>query len=130
MPVKLSHIKNGGILIKCDGHMKGSDIREINGTIYQDPEKVKGIKYQICNFLDVDDISVTKEEVRRIAEQDKKAAEINPGMLIAIVAKTDLGFGLSRMWEAMAHESPLKTMVFRNIKEAQAWIRDNLKAKP
>jgi hypothetical protein len=61
--------------------------------------------------------------------QDKTAAKINPNMLIALVAKKDLMFGMARMWEAFVYKPPFETMVFKKIEDAQKWIREKLKKK-
>ena len=127
MPVSFSYIGDGGILVKSEGDVKGREIKEINDIIYESAEKTKGISYQICDFQNASNVSISQTDVRQIARQDKKAFEINPEMLIAIVTSTDLGFGLSRMWESLANGSPFETKVFRNLKEAQHWIRENLK---
>ena len=72
------------------------------------------------------DIVVTNSEIEAFAIQDKKASEINPNMVIAMVGTKDLVFGLSRVWEAFTHDSPFETMVFRKITEAQQWIKGKL----
>ncbi len=130
MPVNFSYTGDGGVLVKSEGVLKGSEIKEANDIIYESPQKIREIKYQICDFLSMDDVSISKREIQQIAMQDKRASEINPNMLIAIVAKTDLGFGLSRMWEALAYESSLKTMVFREMSKARQWIKENLESTP
>ncbi len=45
---------------------------------------------------------------------------------IAIVAESDLAFGLSRRYEQMSAELPQETMVFKSIKEAEKWILSDI----
>ena len=65
-----------------------------------------------------------------IAIQDLKAFEVNPNMLIDLVAKEDLIFGLARMWEAYAYKTTFETMVFKKMDDAQQWIREKLHKRP
>ena len=129
MPVKLSYLGDGGILVVSRGDVKGSEIKEVNDAIYESPEKTRSILYQICDFRSAEIVDISQEEVRQLAMQDKIAFAINPAMRIAIVVKTDLGYGLSRMWETLAHQSRLETMVFKDLKEAKRWIRESLSGK-
>jgi hypothetical protein len=41
---------------------------------------------------------------------------------IAIVASTDLSFGMSRMYEVFSGNLPQTIMVFRNLEEAEQWL--------
>ena len=50
------------------------------------------------------------------------AAKINPEMIIAVVGKKDLAFGLLRMWQVYTKEASLETSVFRELEEAKVWI--------
>ena len=72
---------------------------------------------------------MSSEWVRRLAREDERAASINPGMLIAVVGKEDLTYGLLRMWQMQAEGPALETAVFRNLNEAMDWIRDRLAMK-
>jgi hypothetical protein len=45
----------------------------------------------------------------------------------AIVADQDLIYGLSRMYEIMTDHIPTKVNIFRDMDEAQNWLREHLK---
>ena len=45
----------------------------------------------------------------------------------AIIAPEDLQFGLSRVYEAISHESPEKIMVFRDLNDAFDWLDIDIK---
>ena len=129
MPMTVTYIKNSGVLIKGEGVVTGSEIKEANDKIYDSRENIMKIKYQLCDFLEVSEFLVTHEDIVFHSEQDYKAANINPHMIIAIVASSDLIFGLSRMWEAYSYRSPFQSMVFRSIEDAEKWI-DEMIRKP
>ena len=109
------------------GLMTDEDVIEANNTIYASEEKIAQLKYQLCDYTKVDKFEISNFELRRIASQDEKAATLNPDMLVAIVSVQDLMFGLARMWEAYAGETPFETAVFREWEEAKAWIQARLK---
>ena len=130
MPLSITYIEGGGIMVIGEGVVIGSEIKEINDIIYESPEKIEKISYQLRDFTDVSDISISSAEIEGLAIQDKEAFEVNQNMLIALVAKEDLIFGLARMWEAYAYKPSFETMVFKKIDDAKHWIREKLQKKP
>ena len=126
MPVTVASLKKGGILLKGEGAVTGNDIIEANNTIYATLEKIHKINYQLCDYSNVTEFNISREEVKFIADQDKEAAKINPKMFIAVIGEKDLVYGLSRMWEAHVDISPMETNAFRNIKDAEKWIEEKL----
>ena len=43
----------------------------------------------------------------------------------AIVADGDLNYGLARMYEILTDDVPTKTSIFRDMDEAQKWLKEN-----
>jgi hypothetical protein len=130
MPIEVSYTEDGGILLVVTGVATGREIKEVNHEIYETPEKIARILYQIVDFSNITSLDVTNSEVEDIAAQDKRAFQINPNMLVAVVGKDDLTFGLSRMWEALTYDGPSQTMVFRKSENAQQWIKERLQKTP
>ncbi len=122
MPIKCSYDKNGGVILIGTGTLLAKDILEVNRSIYATHEKIKKIPYQICDYTKVEKVKIESEELIKIAEQDNEAALVNPGMIIAVAAKKDLTFGLSRVWEAHINTSIEKLHVFRTVQECEEWI--------
>ena len=128
MPMSIVYLKDGGIVATGRGIVTGGEIGEVNDAIYESVEKTKKIAYQICDFTNVSKISISNDEIKKIADQDSAASEINPDMLVAIVCEEDFGYGLSRMWEGLTRKQPFETMVFRKMEDAQKWIKAMLPA--
>jgi len=126
MPIRIEYLEDGGVIAEVSGAVSAADLVELNDSLYSSPAKIRAIRYQLCDFTDVAEISASTREVAHLAEQDSKAAELNPDMLIALVGPKDSTFGLSRMWEGYAGGSPLETMVFRSRQEAREWIEKRL----
>jgi len=127
MPIRIFYHENGGVLAKGEGIVTGSEIKETNDQVYETEEKIRKILYQVVDFTDVEKLLVSNADVDLIASQDKKAFEINPNMLIAVVSEQDLIFGLARMWEAKAYSPLFETKVFRKLEDAQEWINTKLR---
>ena len=74
-----------------------NEIKEINNDIYRSPENILKIKYQLWDLTAVSEVLVPNADITVFSNQDDAAAKINPNMIIAIVANSDLIYGLSRM---------------------------------
>ena len=98
MPLKITYIKNGGVLLKGEGVVSGSEIIQANESLYSSPEITQKIKYQLCDFTNVSSFLVSNEDILLLANQDETAAQVNPNMFIALVGAQDLIYGLIRMW--------------------------------
>jgi hypothetical protein len=64
------------------------------------------------------------ENIRAKAGMDKIAAEINPDVVVALIASKNVMFGLTRMWEVFVDQIGWKTKVFRSKTEAEVWIKE------
>lgn len=126
MPITVANIKNGGVLLKGEGIVTGTDIKQANDAIYHSPEIIQNIKYQLCDYTNVRKFNVSAEEVIIIVQQDREAVKINPKIFVAAVGEEDLVYGLIRMWEFHIDISPLVSMAFRNIEDAEKWIEEKL----
>lgn len=127
MPVEYSYIENGGIFLKGKGILIARDVTNVNNIIYETPQKIKNIVYQLCDYTEVEEINISSDEVRDLANQDIEAAKINPNMLIAIVGKKDVIFGLLRMWEIYTEQTSFEKGVFREIEDAKNWIAKKIR---
>ncbi len=95
----------------------------VNLALYSSHEKIRSISYQISDYSAVDRVEISAEEVLHLSQADQEAARINPDMLVAVVGKQDLMFGLLRMWELYAGASKMQACVFRDVEQARDWIR-------
>jgi len=127
MSAKVTYTDDGGVLVKAEGIVKGEEMIEINGQMYETKEKIEKIVYQLIDFTGVKELSYADADIDMIANQDRRAYEINPNMLIAVVSGQDLLYGLARMWEAKSLSPQFKTKVFRKLEDAHAWIDNRLR---
>jgi len=69
---------------------------------------------------------VDVESIQALAGAVEGAMSPIPEGLVAIVAPSDLLFGLARMWETLAAQPGLNSRVVRARPEAIAWLEDEL----
>ncbi|MCP3924845.1 MAG: hypothetical protein GY714_19885 [Desulfobacterales bacterium] len=58
----------------------------------------------------------------KIINQDKNNEFLFDQSKCAIVAGSDLVFGVSRIWESLSDDNKIETMVFRNIEDSLSWL--------
>ena len=81
-------------------------------------------KYHIWFFKSVTQIQLDQVAMARIGHEDIINWKINPDLRVALVADTDVAFGMSRMYQG--HTDELWTMkVFRRFDEALRWCQSD-----
>jgi hypothetical protein len=110
------------VLFEISGEFTIADYMEAMKRFQQSEFFRPGIP-SIWDFRQVMPEGVTREDLRAIADyQEEIASERGPTWKVALVVSSDLGYGLSRMFEAYADAAPNEVMVFRNMEKAEAWI--------
>ena len=77
---------------------------------------------ELIDFSDVSDVEVTVDGLRRLAE---RVAELNPtgrSYKVAVVAPSDVLFGLTRLYEVLNEAAPGEARAFRSLEEATSWL--------
>ena len=132
MPIQIKYLDNGiGVMFIGEGMVTGADVISANKEVFSSEERMKNYKYGFIDYSFVSDLNATTSEIESMAYQQKKASEIIPDAILAFVTKSDLEFGLNRMWQSIAENAGLKweTMVFRSREKAEIWIKDRIKEK-
>jgi len=73
---------------------------------------------QLSNYLDVTGMEVSSALIRTLAE----SRAFLPGVRRAIVVDNALGYGLSRMYQALHEEAGEDVQVFRDLEAARRWL--------
>jgi hypothetical protein len=77
----------------------------------------------IWDFRQVDPATITSEDLRAIAAYQQEIAPARgPTWKAALVVASDVGYGMSRMFDAYAGAAPNEVMVFRSLEAAEAWL--------
>ena len=81
------------------------------------------LTHALVDLSDVTELHLSAEEVGLIAAENHRAAASMSHATVAVIAATDLAFGMARMWEAMVAGTNWRTRVFRDRQAALAWLR-------
>jgi hypothetical protein len=126
MPVQINFIEDGlGIEFISSGIVTGSEIIQANEKIYTG-EILPRLRYKIIDRTNCTEYNVTTKDIQIIASQDRKASQINPNIIIAIISTTPLQYGMSRMWEAYVDETGFQMELFKDRGSADKWLRNKL----
>ena len=111
------------IFSHASGHITAADLRD---HMYAEvgAEAVSYSEIFDCSNATTD---LTGEDIRKLAAQRQQIAETRPSGAVAVVAPTDLFFGLFRMFDMLTDEvRPIR--VFRSFPDAEKWL-DSISAK-
>lgn len=132
MPIEINYLDDGlGFSFVGKEILTGEEIISSNSQIFSAKEKLAKYRYALIDYTNITQFKVSSHEIEVIASQDKKASRHVPEGVIAIVAKKDIEFGVSRMWETIIEITGIKweTMVCRKREDAVAWIKKRVDEK-
>jgi hypothetical protein len=124
VPVTLRYRDEGrGVVLIASGTVTGAELLAVNDEIYA-PERLSVLEYQLTDFSQADAVEISGDEIRRLAAEDARAAREKPGLVVVVVPKTELGFGLSRMWAGNVEVSGarIEPRICRTLQAAEEWL--------
>jgi len=131
LPIGIKDTDGGlGNHIVGSGHITGKEyLAAMRAHLTQDATSFSRYRYSLIDFKDVAEIQVSNAEIEEVVHLCWEAAEANPNPLVAIIAESDVLFGLARMYEALISGTDWEVMVFRATQEAEDWIHARAKEK-
>ena len=124
MPIELQfRDADSGVVFICTGLVTADEFTRANEEIYSE-ESLDRLQYQLIDFTTTEHLEVSLEEIRDFAAVDMTAA--SQSHIIAVAGSDDLTFGISRMWQAFASDSNIRSGVFRSVPDAERWIKETL----
>lgn len=131
MPIEIKDLDGGlGTYIRgWDVIKKGELTNKLKIHASQDKEKLKKYRYSLSDYTAITKADISQSSIDQTADILLNLARINPDIIVATVANQDYIFGLSRMGEILRSSGGWAEMVFRNIEEAETWIRKRMKEK-
>lgn len=119
-----------GVVYHCQGAVTIEDFFIAGKGFLATPEEIRKWRYSLIDLTDVESMDIHYDQVSFIVQQnDQIAACAVPGVLLAVAAPKDIGFGLARMWEMLVERVGWETMTFRSVAEAEGWIQERLMQK-
>jgi len=131
MPIEIKDVDGGrGNVITASGFLRDEEyIETLKRHLSQDKEKFKKYRYSLADYRAVTEVEISTPAIQLVASLCKAAAFVNPDVVVAVVAESDLKFGLSRMWEMLCEGIPWETSVFKSYEDAEKWIAERVKDK-
>ena len=125
MPVEIKDCDDGlGVTISGRDSITDQQwLDEFKKHLTQEEDKFRKYRYSLSDYSAVTEVDVSNASIQALAELCIQASKINPYPVVAIVAPSDLAFGLARMTETLISETYWKTEVFRSRQEAVEWIK-------
>lgn len=112
-----------GLEYTPQGELTADDVLAVKRSLFAEPQRLKVVTHALIRLDGVTRFAATAAEIQAIADIDAQLARLLPGMIVAVVAPTDVLFGMARMWEGFADATGWRIAVFRSLAEAQDWIR-------
>ena len=118
------HIKNyTAAHITADGKISFSEASDSISNYYtsSNPRPPKNILWDLRNASAV---SITASQVTKLADLSASYSEQRGGGKTAIVASTDLDFGIAKEFEGHSMSLSREFVIFRDIDKAYKWIEE------
>jgi hypothetical protein len=110
------------LLVTIDGHVQDEDLlkyaRIAAGNAAMPPDHDVLVDMRGTESLG----DVQAQTLRQVANLFTRTDAAPEQSRVALVAPHDVGYGLSRMYQAFRSDSPIEVRVFREMREARAWL--------
>ncbi len=126
MPLHTEFTPDGrGVLQTATGSVSLVElITDLSGR-QGDPARIAQRRFVLTDFSGATALTdATTENLRRLIAEQRRTARAAPKLDLAIIAPSDLIFGVARMWEGMAEDLGWSGCVVRTRAEALAWLRE------
>jgi hypothetical protein len=110
------------VLAEGYGVLTDDDILNFRKEMLEDPTFRPGMR-ELSDYRRVERHEHTTEGLHRFIEHEKTVRhQLGSDYRIAIVTRSDLHFGFSRMYIAGVSDTLPEVQVFRDLDEAEAWL--------
>ena len=109
------------VIAKGSGIVTFKEIMSHFDTLSKDPRYAVPMK-KLVDYRSVDKFNISVDEERVLTDQKAAYDRIFYKEKCAIVAPADLIFGMARMHSSLISESPIETVVYRDIQRALNWL--------
>jgi diguanylate cyclase (GGDEF)-like protein len=127
MNIRVSLTADGiGVVYTSSGALTGRDLVEADERLRAKLEANPALRYLLIDHSAVLEEKVDTKSLKTLAATTRVRLTTIPEGLLAIVAPSDVLFGLSRMWAMMAEHPNLAVEVTRERETAVAWLEQQL----
>ena len=127
MPITNTYTDKGfGVITTLSGDVSGDELITAQKERYSSTKKILLLKYILADFTETNNLDLSSNHVLQCGNLSISASNENPNICIVAVMNSDLGYGLSRMWQAYTDDIPWNANVFRTRSEAEDWLRKEI----
>ena len=125
MPISYHIEKDAGrVVLEFRGTITDRELFATYEALYADPSHRVGLD-ELTDCREVERVDVTTGALVALAASTARLLDgKQQTWRVAIVAPSDVVFGMARMYEAFRAESPEQVQVFRDRAAAEAWLAD------
>lgn len=107
--------------VQADGNITGNDIIGIGRQLFTDPKWSNGFRLLI-DYRNIQQFDVQSKDVVQLVHQDKEYESLFDMSKCAILAESNVVFGVSRMWKSLSGNVQINSNVFRKLDDALHWL--------
>ena len=117
----------GGAIYRASGVLSGEELIAANAAVLSRALAEDSLLYCFFDCNSITGVAVSDTQLRRVADQDVAAARrMRNRIVVAIYAKDDIPFALSRMWMVYVEAAGWETNVFRHETAAMTWLKERV----
>lgn len=122
-PIEFSIDRDAGVRVAAfRGVVTDADLMQAYESLLGDPQYDPTL-HDLVDMSGVERLEVSAKAIRELVKRYARVDELGIRTRLAIVAPSDVAFGVARMYEMLRGDDvPEEIHVFRAIAEAQAWL--------
>lgn len=121
MTFNINWDKNG-VYVKFRGNVTAQDLIDANNYVISSAN-FETIKYQIFDFLHIDEFTITSYDMSIIGVMDKAQSDFKKEMKVAVLTQDDYVIQITSEYEQLMTGTEWKTKIFPTIEEARKWVK-------
>ncbi len=130
MPIELISLDHTpGVLYLCTGVVTGDDLLAAGASLRASEKRLKKLRYVIVDMTRMESMDVSFADLKKIENNDRLIAQINPEGIVAIIVDKDLPFNIVSAWDIRTTDISWEKRIFREKNEAYDWVRARTREK-
>ena len=117
-------IHDGVVRVRYVGRVTPAHVMSAREAFVADPDFVPGMDF-VADFTLGTLADFSTEDMKRVAVHGRRIALDWGPHRTALVAPADVAYGMSRMFQMLGTRPGLTLQVFRDLEEAEAWLRED-----
>ena len=122
MPIERS-VKKGVLHTVLIGVVTNEELFSYYESLFHDDDDRRGAWREVVDGRQITEMRITPEGQKRMAGALAQVADRLRGGKVAMVASTEVVYGMFRMWQIQRDHVRYEVEVFREIKAAVDWVQ-------